>query len=59
MKTIKLIKHNTNIQFLKFKKAALIHSNSETSANGGIIGWVKEDNLNQYFVFQDLHFRWS
>ncbi len=30
-----------------FKKAALIHSNSETSANGGIIGWVKEDNLNQ------------
>ena len=30
-----------------FKKAALIHSNSETSANGGIIGWVKEDNLNE------------
>ena len=26
MKTIKLIKHNTNIQFLKFKKAALIMS---------------------------------
>ena len=24
MKTIKLIKHNTNIQFLKFKKATLI-----------------------------------
>ena len=26
MKTIKLIKHNTNIQFLKFKKATLIMS---------------------------------
>ena len=26
MKTIKLIKHNTNIQFLKFKKATLIIS---------------------------------
>tara|TARA_B100000575_G_scaffold247177_1_gene212522 strand:+ start:4637 stop:5581 length:945 start_codon:yes stop_codon:yes gene_type:complete len=30
-----------------FKKAALIHSNSESSANGGIVGWVKEDNLNK------------
>ena len=30
-----------------FKKAALIHSNSETSANGGVVGWVKEDNLNK------------
>ena len=26
MKTIKLIKHNTNIEFLKFKKATLIMS---------------------------------
>lgn len=30
-----------------FKKTALIHSNSETAANGGLIGWIKEDNLNE------------
>ena len=30
-----------------FKKAALIHSNSETATNGGTIGWVQENNLNQ------------
>ena len=36
-----------DIEKIGFKKTALIHSNSETSANGGIIGWVKEDNLNQ------------
>ncbi len=36
-----------DIENLGFKKTALIHSNSETSANGGLIGWVKEDNLNQ------------
>ena len=30
-----------------FKKAALIHSNSETATNGGIVGWVQENNLNQ------------
>ncbi len=30
-----------------FKKSALIHSNSTTADNGGLIGWIKEDNLNQ------------
>ena len=30
-----------------FKKAALVHSNSETAANGGVVGWIKEDNLNK------------
>ena len=24
-----------------------MYSNSETAANGGLIGWVKENNLNQ------------
>ena len=30
-----------------FKKTALIFSNSDTASNGGLIGWVKEDNLNK------------
>ena len=29
-----------------FKNAALIHSESDTATNGGFIGWIKEDNLN-------------
>ena len=36
-----------DIKNLGFKKAAIIHSNSETGTNGGFIGWVKEDNLNK------------
>ena len=36
----------TDIEKLGFKKAALKHSNSETAADGGLIGWVKQDNLN-------------
>ena len=36
-----------DIKNLGFKQTALIHSNSDTASNGGIIGWVKEDNLNQ------------
>ena len=36
-----------DIKKLGFKKAAIIHSNSETGTNGGLIGWVKEDNLNK------------
>ena len=36
----------SDIKKIGFKKAALIHSNSETAANGGLIGWVKEENLN-------------
>ena len=34
-----------DIKNLGFKKAAIIHSNSETGTNGGLIGWVKEDNI--------------
>jgi len=30
-----------------FKKTALIHSDSGTATNGGLIGWIKENNLNQ------------
>ena len=36
-----------DIKNLGFKKAAIIHSNSETGTNGGLSGWVKEDNLNK------------
>ena len=36
-----------DIEKIGFKKAALIHSNSDTASNGGLIGWIKEDNLNQ------------
>ena len=37
----------SDIEEIGFKKTALIHSNSDTASNGGLIGWVKEDNLNQ------------
>ena len=36
----------SDIEKIGFKKAALIHSNSETASTGGLIGWVKEENLN-------------
>ena len=36
-----------DIEQTGFKNAALIHSVSDTSSNGGFIGWVKEDNLNK------------
>ncbi len=36
-----------DIEQTGFKNAALIHSISDTSSNGGLIGWVKEDNLNK------------
>ena len=35
-----------DIEKIGFKKTALIHSNSDTATNGGLIGWVKEVNLN-------------
>ena len=35
-----------DIEKVGFKKTALIHSNSDTATNGGLIGWVKEVNLN-------------
>tara|TARA_B100000674_G_scaffold312865_1_gene260117 strand:- start:121 stop:1065 length:945 start_codon:yes stop_codon:yes gene_type:complete len=38
-----------DIEKVGFKKAALIHSNSDTATNGGLIGWVKEVNLNKNF----------
>jgi len=36
-----------DIDKLGFKKTALIHSNSDTATSGGLIGWIKENNLNQ------------
>jgi len=36
-----------DIEQMGFNEAALIHSVSDTSSNGGSIGWVKEDNLNK------------
>ena len=30
-----------------FEKAALIHSTSETSENGGLLGWVKESSISK------------
>ena len=36
-----------DIKKIGFKKTALIHSSSDTASNGGLIGWIKEDNLNQ------------
>ncbi len=37
----------SDIEKVGFKKAALIHSNSDTASSGGVIGWVKEENLNK------------
>ena len=36
----------SDIEKIGFQKTAMIYSNSETASSGGIIGWVKEDNLN-------------
>ena len=36
-----------DIEKIGFKKTALIHSDSSTASNGGLIGWVNEDNLSQ------------
>ena len=44
---IKYEKILKDIESSGFKKAALIHSNSDTATNGGLIGWIKEDNLNK------------
>ena len=30
-----------DIKKIGFKKTALIHSNSDTASNGGLIGWIK------------------
>jgi peptidyl-prolyl cis-trans isomerase SurA len=37
----------TDIEQIGFKNTALIHSTSDTASTGGVIGWVKEDNLNK------------
>tara|TARA_Y100000816_G_scaffold291284_1_gene282204 strand:- start:1302 stop:2246 length:945 start_codon:yes stop_codon:yes gene_type:complete len=37
----------SDIDKIGFKKAALKHSDSDTASSGGLIGWIKEDNLNQ------------
>ncbi len=36
----------SDLEKIGFQKTAMIYSNSETASNGGLIGWVKEDNLN-------------
>ena len=36
----------SDIEEIGFKKTAFKHSNSETASDGGLIGWVKQDNLN-------------
>tara|TARA_B100000575_G_scaffold285057_1_gene279870 strand:- start:1469 stop:2404 length:936 start_codon:yes stop_codon:yes gene_type:complete len=36
-----------DIDKIGFKKAALIHSESSTASSGGLIGWVKVNNLNK------------
>ena len=37
----------SDINSMGFKKTALKHSDSDTASNGGLIGWIKENNLNQ------------
>ena len=37
----------SDINNIGFKKTALKHSDSDTASNGGLIGWIKEDNLNE------------
>ena len=37
----------SDIEKVGFKNAALIHSNSDTASSGGVVGWVKEENLNK------------
>ncbi len=42
----KLKKIKTEINSSSFSNAALIHSNSDTSKNGGNLGWIKLNSLN-------------
>ena len=37
----------SDISDIGFRKTALKHSDSDTASNGGLIGWIKENNLNQ------------
>ena len=37
----------SDINSMGFKKTALKHSDSDTASNGGLIGWIKVNNLNQ------------
>ncbi len=37
----------SDINDIGFRKTALKHSETDTASNGGIIGWIKENNLNQ------------
>ena len=36
----------SDLEKIGFKKTAIKYSNSDTASNGGLIGWIKEDNLN-------------
>ena len=46
-----------DIEQTGFKNAALINSVSDTSSNGGFIGWVKEDNLNRIGGLTKVHLK--
>ncbi len=37
----------SDIDNIGFKKTAIKHSDSDTASNGGLIGWIKVNNLNQ------------
>ena len=37
----------SDIDSIGFKKTAIKHSDSDTASNGGLIGWIKVNNLNQ------------
>ena len=36
----------SDLEKIGFQKTAIKYSNSDSASNGGLIGWVKEDNLN-------------
>ena len=36
----------SDLEKIGFQKTAIKYSNSDTASEGGLIGWVKEDNLN-------------
>ena len=36
----------SDLEKIGFQKTAIKYSNSDTASNGGLIGWVKEDNLD-------------
>ena len=43
-----------DIENIGFKKTALVHSKSETATNGGVVGWVNENTLNENLTARHL-----